>query len=149
MKAITLLALLTVAMLPACAGADRIEDQAHCPQCGCHQLKKVCKLVPEVKKVSRTVYDVKCEDFCVPGKSKLCGTRCVPDADGRGSHREPIWEPSCGCVKTRKVMVSKTIVDEKPGFKCVLETYCCRCGCNCNQVKTDRPASAAQAPTAP
>ncbi|MBS0208574.1 MAG: hypothetical protein JSS27_06425 [Planctomycetes bacterium] len=102
-----------------------------CPNCGCHNVKKICCLVPEVKKVPRVVYDCECEDFCVPGPSKMCGVKCVPDCDAlHGCRKEIIWKPCCGQVRTRTKLVKKTVIDEKPGFKCVVKVICNGCGCN-------------------
>ena len=105
-----------------------------CPQCGCHNVRKVCKLVPEIKKVPKVVYDVECEDFCVPGPSKMCGVKCVPDCDAHhGVRKEIVWQPCCGKVHTRQKLVKKTIIEEKPGFKCVVVVLCKGCGCNCGE----------------
>ncbi|HEX4130825.1 MAG TPA: hypothetical protein VHZ24_12350 [Pirellulales bacterium] len=130
MKSIRLALLVATALSPVWVAAEELQHHSCCPQCGCHKLKKVCHLVPEVKKVARTEYSTKCEDFCIPGRSEPCGTRCVNDGCG-GCHEEKIWQPTCGCVRTRTLLVKKVTVEEKPGFKCVVEAYCCHCGCNC------------------
>ena len=129
MKAFFLAVLVVAASSPLLLCAEETKSIYSCPKCGCCNLKKCCKLVPEVKKVPKTVYDCKCEDFCVPGKSKCLGTKCVKDCDG--CHEEKVWQPNCGCVRTRTVLVKKTEMVEKCGFKCVVETVCTRCGCNC------------------
>ena len=41
-----------------------------CPHCGCSQVKKVCRIVPDVKKITETKYVVECEEVCLPGKSR-------------------------------------------------------------------------------
>jgi hypothetical protein len=134
MKSIMLAAFAAIALLPMLAVADH--HRHCCPQCGCHSVKKVCKLVPTVEKVPETKYSAKCEDFCVPGPSCLLGTKVTKDCDG--CHREKIWKPSCGCVRTRSVMIKEVVMKEKPGFKCVVETVCCKCGCCCDE-KADQP----------
>jgi hypothetical protein len=84
-----------------------------CIHCGCHaHLQKVCRLVPDEKKVTKTHYDVKCEDICLPGRSHKCGCE---------------WIPSCGKVKTVKKLVKVDVTKKVPSFKCVVETICCDC----------------------
>ncbi len=133
MKTIVRALLLTmVAVTPMFAQGNG--HHSCCPQCGCHQVRKVCRLVPDVKKVTKTVYDYECEDFCVPGPSKICGIKCVPDCDAHhGVRKEIIWQPCCGKVYTRKKLVKKTITEEKPGFKCVVVCLCNSCGSNCGE----------------
>ncbi len=97
-----------------------------CSQCGCrHQVQKVCRMVPDVKVTVRWEYDVECEDFCIPGPSKYCGTRQVTDC--HGTRCEKIMMPTCAKVQTRKVLVKKPIVTETPTWKWVVEYLCCDC----------------------
>jgi len=129
--AFIILALVAAPLLATAGHAHR-----SCHQCGCQRVCKVCKLVPDVKKVPKIVYDVECEDFCVPGPSKKCGVRCVPDCDAlHGCRKEIVWQPCCGKVYTRKKLVKKTIIEEKPGFKCVVVVLCKGCGngCECGE----------------
>jgi hypothetical protein len=103
-----------------------------CHQCGCSQLKKVCRLVPEVKKQTVTRWELVCEEVCLPGRSCKIGEKCVPDCDAhKGFRFEDILKPTCGCIVTKKKLKQVTETVEKPGFKCVVETVCSQCGCSC------------------
>jgi hypothetical protein len=105
-----------------------------CHQCGCGKLKKVCRLVPEVKKETVTKWVLVCEDVCLPGRSCKVGEKCIPDCDAHhGFRTEDILKPSCGCIVTKKKLKQVTETVEKPGYKCVVETVCCQCGCCCDK----------------
>ncbi|HEX3872476.1 MAG TPA: hypothetical protein VHV77_18655 [Pirellulales bacterium] len=145
MKSIAVLAFVGVLVLPVLADADHHHHR--CPQCGCHQLKKVCRVVPVTEKITTTCYTSKCEDFCVPGKSCLLGERCYSDCNG--CHTEKVWQPNCGKVYTRRVLVKENVTREKPGYKCVVETCCCKCGCNCNESGSEPCVNDGSAPAAP
>jgi hypothetical protein len=108
-----------IGAIPAAAGE-------HCARCGaCRNLKKVCRAVPEVEEIEQICWSVKCEDFCVPGPSKRCGI--VHECDQCGPWCRTIWQPTCACVRTRKVPV-KTVVKRKiPKVKWVVETVCADC----------------------
>jgi len=115
-------------MVPCIAGGP----QQCCPQCGCTSLKKVCRQVPDVKIEKETNWTVVCEDICLPGPSRYCGTKCVPDPEARGGmRREIIWEPTCGRIITRKKLKKETVNVEVPIIKCVVDTVCEQCGCQC------------------
>jgi len=101
-----------------------------CPHCGCHEIKKVCRLVPEVIKVPVTEYTCKCEDICVPGKSCYVGKECVTDCDGNCCQQK-VYTPTCGKVYTKVSPQKTTKMVEKCGYKCVVEVLCCRCGQGC------------------
>lgn len=94
-----------------------------CPECGSMRWRKVCRLVPETKKVTRTEWTVECEDFCLPAPKHRCFLfgclRCLGCRDACGP---------CGPVRTRKKYKKETVTEEKPGCKCVVETVCCQCG---------------------
>lgn len=97
-----------------------------CARCGCScNLKKVCRAIPDVKEVTHTCWDVKCEDFCVPGPSKKCGV--VHECDECGSWCRTIWQPTCACVRTRRVPVKKEVKRKIPTVKWVVETVCADC----------------------
>lgn len=75
-------------------------------------VKKVCRMVPEVKQHKRRVFDVKCEDYCLPkcpcplcGGKKLCGD----------------WCPFCGKARTKQLLLKKEVVEERVEYKCVVE----------------------------
>lgn len=126
----------SLVMAAVAAGAIGSEP-ACCPDCGCGSLVKVCKMVPDVKKETQTRWTCVCEDICLPGRSRRCGEVCVPDPQARGGARcETVWEPTCGPVVTRKKLKKETVTVEKPGFKCVVETVCGRCGAACGQCGT-------------
>ncbi len=120
-----------VAMLTLGWIAPRMAVAECCNHCGCQcQCCKVCKLVPEVKKVPKVTYCCECEDFCVPGPSCIVGYQCQADDDcdcGRHKHPEPIWKPSCGCVRTRKKLVKIETMKEVKGYKCVVVNLCPHC----------------------
>lgn len=110
---------------PSCTG---------CHECGCGQLKKVCRLVPEVKKETVTKWVLVCEDVCLPGRSCKIGEKCVPDCEAHGGFRiEDIFKPTCGPIVTKKKLKQVTETVEKPGYKCVVETVCSQCGCCCDK----------------
>jgi hypothetical protein len=120
------LAMLTVGWI-----APRLAVAECCNHCGCQcQCSKVCKLVPEVKKVPKVTYGCECEDFCVPGRSCIVGYQCPENDDcdcGRQKRPEPIWQPSCGCVRTRHKLVKIETMKEVKGYKCVVVNLCPHC----------------------
>jgi hypothetical protein len=102
-----------------------------CPQCGCPQLKKVCRVVPDVKKVPETKFVVTCEEICLPGRSH-CTERVVADQCAPGGQRcETVREPTCDRIVTKKTLKKVTTTVDKPGWKCVVETVCSQCGTAC------------------
>ena len=102
-----------------------------CPHCGCHNLTKVCRMIPEIKKVPKVEYSSKCDDFCLPGRSHCVGTQCVTDCNGC-CKSEKVYEPNCGRVRMISKLVKTTTMVEKSSFKCVVETICEQCGGNCD-----------------
>lgn len=102
-----------------------------CSNCGCQQLEKVCRVVPDVKKVTETKFVVECEDICLPGKSQ-CSERMVTENCAPGEQRcEKVLEPTCSRIVTRKKLKKVTTTVDKPGWKCVVDTVCTQCGCQC------------------
>ena len=128
-KKYLMLMLALVALTPLWSLAETFGFRGRCQDCGCSNVRKVCKLVPDKKKVQVVKYTAECEDFCIQAPSELCGYRHVPDCEG--GKCEKIWKPNCGCVWTRTKLVKKTTTEEKPGYKCVVETICVGCGCCC------------------
>ena len=126
MRSLLLCSLLTAAWLVT---PNVASEPDCCARCGCHcRVKKVCRLVPDKKKVTEVEFDCKCEDFCTPGPSKLCGEKCHCDCKSpRGHTCEKIWQPSCGCVRTRHVLMKREVTKEVPSYKCVVEYVCERC----------------------
>lgn len=101
-----------------------------CEHCGCqHNVKKVCRVVCEMKEEKEICYDCKCEDFCIPGPSCKCGEKCECSCAARhGYIRRNIWEPSdCATVHTRHLLLRREVVKKVPTYKWVVEYVCCDC----------------------
>jgi hypothetical protein len=125
-----------------------------------------------MKEVKKTVWVVKCEDFCAPlpgcgrgccngckgceacgGAEKCaaepvchegCGKKCNPCAVEEAKHLVP---PKCGKVRTRKILEKKEIVCRVPCYKCVVVYSCPNC---CGNEGCDGQAAPAPAkPAAP
>jgi len=121
----------TAAAGDGCCGAPE-----ECGRCGCHAAcQKYCKMVPDVKEVKKHVWVVKCEDFCAPlpgcgGKRGCgaCGDGCGDEscASGCGAHCD-----RCGCVRTKKTLEKKEIVEKIQCWKCVVVYACGDCGDGC------------------
>ena len=113
----------------------------------------MCRLVPEIKKTTTFCYDVKCEDFCLPGPSKCCGWKCVPNTCcgiGTGFHKEPIEGKPCSCghPRVRKVLVKIPVTKETKVWVCKVERVCCGCGCSQLDAKATAEARAQEIMTA-
>lgn len=113
----------------------------HCQHCGCCQdVVAVCRPSCDKKEVTETVYEVVCEDFCVPGCShaRKCETDC--------GECVTVWEPSCGRVRTRQKLVKKEIKHFVPVTKCTVVYLCPKCcgECGC----ADAGSAAGTAPVA-
>ena len=84
-----------------------------------------CRLVPEVKQIKKTVYEVQEVPFCVKKLPPLCSLFCHHDCDC-----EPCGE--CQCPRFKRVLVKKEVVcKEICTSKCVIEEHrvpCCVCG---------------------
>lgn len=101
----------------------------------CYQdvVRKCCKVVPDVKKVTHTIYDCKCEDYCLPRCNCLCHhcKSCEEPCQGcfgsegcLKSHCDPLnLCPMCGKPRVKKILMKKIITEECPTFKCVVECY--------------------------
>ncbi len=115
-----------------------------CHDCGCHcDCCKVCRCVPEVKKVPKITYDCKCEDFCIPGPSKCCGfkTVCPDDCCGcklfNHAHREPVFAPGCAKVHTKHILVKKEEMKEVCSWKWEVVDLCPHCKQCCKHHHAD------------
>jgi hypothetical protein len=106
--------------------ADEPARPGVCIVCGCAATQKVCRAVPETKKVPRVEFSCECEAFCVPGASCCVGAVCECDDCGR-PRKKLLWEPGCAQVRTRKILKKSTAEDEVMAYKWVVEEYCCRC----------------------
>ena len=119
-----------------------------CAHCGCQSnCCKVCRLVCDTKKVPKITYDCECEDFCIPGRSSICGYTCECDCEcdcGKHCHKKPNWIPSCGKVHTRHVLVKKEEIKEVKTYKCVVENLCPTCVAKCQCQKPNDEALASR-----
>jgi hypothetical protein len=116
------LALAFTSLAPAAFAANT------CPQCGCCECKKCCRLVCEMKEVTKTHYCCKCEDFCVLGPSKRC-TSCCSCNCGHCAECRSSWIPTAAYVKTKHVAEKKEEKIQKPTYRFVVEYVCPQCGC--------------------
>lgn len=101
-----------------------------CSHCGCSKVEKICRVVPDVKKVTQTKFVVECEDVGILGRS-ICqeatyGANCAP-----GEEPQMVRIPTCDRIVTKKKLKKVTTTVDKPGWKCVVETVCSQCGCEC------------------
>lgn len=105
-----------------------------CDDCGSRVcVAKECVPKLEEKEITKVCWDSKCEDFCVPGRSIWCGTKCQKDDCGCWSH--DIWKPTCAEVRTRVVPVRKTTKRKVPSvkWKVVERCACCRAKAPCGE----------------
>lgn len=113
-----------------------------CDLCGrncCVQKFCVCKKIE--KEITKTCWDVKCEDVCIPGCSECCGEVCKKDECGCWSYK--LWKPGCAtCIKTRHIPVKTEVKRKVPSYEWTVEYRCVKC-CGGGQ-----PCCAANAPTA-
>ncbi len=65
--------------------------------------RSVCKVVPDVKKVSKWVYSCKEDPFCIKKHGGHCSC------------------PSCGDPQHRIQLVKREVIEEHPTTKCVVE----------------------------
>jgi hypothetical protein len=101
-----------------------------CPSCGCRQVKKICLCVPDVKNETKFEFSAVCEDFCVPGPSRVVGHCQTKDCQGCDVC-QPVRQPSCAQVRTRVKLVKTPVTCETPTLKWIVKTVCCRCGTCC------------------
>jgi hypothetical protein len=155
----------------ACTEVQTCGAADHCGCCGrtC-QCEKHCQVVCGLKEVRKTVWVVKCEDFCAPlpncghgcckgcngcaaggGEATCCegcGRKCDPCAAEKNKHYVP---PKCGKVRTRKLLEKKEVVCMVPSYKCVV-VYTCPdcCGSEkCDDQRLSAPVRPAMPPPPP
>lgn len=117
----------------------------HCRRADACQ--KICRLVPEDKKVTVVCWGCKEESFCVGGPSELkcqhCETVCDDKNDPKGPCSQPksfVWKEwlpgGCPKIYTRSKLMKRTVTKTIPGFKWVVEDVCQECfeGCQPTQV---------------
>jgi hypothetical protein len=80
-----------------------------------------CKVVPDVKKKTKVVYDCKCEPYCVP--KLACRKHQCPHC-GACAGCDCECPPKCGKIRNKTILMKKTITHECPGWKCVVEKVC-------------------------
>jgi len=125
-----------------------------CDQCGCQcQVRKVCRLKCDVKKVPKVSYTCECEDFCVPGPSKREGCTCTVDCNGCEKCK-PNQVPQCAKVRTKTKLYKHVEMEEKKVYKWVVEYVCdtCAntdCGCTNDEPATLQEGEAEPAPPQP
>lgn len=150
----------------ACKEVQTCGAPDSCGRCGCRaSCEKYCRVVSEMKEVKKTVWVVKCDDFCAPlprcplqcaegcgscGKEGCpaascegCGKSCDPCANLENRNYIP---PKCGKVRNKKTLEKKEVVCKIPAYKCVVVYACANCGPNCGGEKTEPPAPSATSP---
>jgi hypothetical protein len=129
-KLLVVYALVFIVSATAAAGAHDC-----CDHCGCHSnCRNVCRVIRETKMVPETTYSCECEDFCVPGRSVRCGTRCECDTDcecPEHCHGVPNYVPGCATVRTRKKLVKHVVCKPVQSYRWVVEYLCEGCACEC------------------
>ena len=108
---------------PACVAAAG--QACDCPNC-CGAACKICVPEPAKKKIEKVNYSCKCKDFCVKGCPGLHNRTCK---DCQGCDVENC--PTCGKVRTKKVLIKKVKVTECDTFKCVPQAACDMAGGTC------------------
>jgi hypothetical protein len=117
-----------------------------CHHCGAQgECQRSCKIVCEMKEVKKTVWVVKCGEFCTMmpnlGCKCKCGecNECVRSgvcADRKCGKCDPCSSltnrnyltPDCGRVRGKKTLEKKEITCKVPTYKCVVEYTCAACG---------------------
>lgn len=102
----------------------------HCNRCNCGNVRKVCRLVPDVKKTTTFEYCLVCEDYCLNGISKCVGCKEVCDCNGC-KHCEKVMKPTCCKVQTKAKLMKTPVVKETHGWKCVVVCVCNGCNHRC------------------
>jgi hypothetical protein len=80
-----------------------------CPECG----NKQCVPTPTILKEKKTAYQCECKDICIPGIKGPFASCCEP--------------PSCGRVRTIKVLKKVEYECQKCGYKWDVKTVGCDC----------------------
>jgi hypothetical protein len=148
-------------MAGSATAADRCGTPDSCGHCGRRSVcNKVCRVVCEMKKVTKVVWTVECDEFCapLPGCGHGCGScgdacgcgeescdSCAKDACAELRSR-PLVAPKCGKVRCRKTLVKKEITCEVPAYKCVVEFRCPGCEADCSAEEATPAAAPQQAP---
>lgn len=122
------------------------EPEKKCARCGApNPTCKVCKPVTETKKVSKTEYECECEDFCVPGRSTLCGEEESCDDCGNAKCTK-IWQQNCAKIRSRKVLKKSTKEEDVVSYRWVVEEICDACAQACPDAEIITPSPAEPIP---
>jgi hypothetical protein len=150
----------------ACREVQTCGDPGCCGQCGCHACcEKYCKVVCEMKEVKKTVWVVKCSDFCapLPGCPKLCNDCCEScdqeKCEGANCDccckkcnpcdsltNRNYFPPKCGKVREKKTLEKKEVVCKIPSYKCIVVYACGECGSKCGGEKVEQKEEPTTAP---
>lgn len=153
-----LLVMANAAVADDCCAPANCGTPTCCGRCGCHgPLKKVCRVVCEMKEVKVTCWDVECDDFCVPLPGcghGCCGQSCGEPGccDSGCGCAKPVTPPKCGKVRCRKKLVKRVVTKKVPVYKCVVEYVCAGCcgeSCGAHTEETAPIAAKAKAQPAP
>ncbi len=100
---------------PACEPGYTLVEET----CYKEVVRKVCRVVPEVKKVSKWVYETRDEHYCLPTcPGLLCHRTHEKPCDGCPPGTA---HPGCGKPACRRVLVKKEVTIDCPGYKRVVE----------------------------
>jgi hypothetical protein len=145
----------------ACQEVQTCGDPNCCAHCGCRCCcEKYCKVVCVMKEVKKTVWAVKCEDFCAPlpgcpSQCESCNKECCQEPNCAGCDKccnpcaslegRNYVPPKCGKVRTKKTLEKKEIICKIPSYKCIVVYACANCGSKCGLGEKAQP----QTPSAP
>ena len=127
-----------------------------------------------MKEVKKTVWEVKCQEFCptMPGRGRDCccdghgnacaeGEACCESCGKNGcdpcasekAKADRMKTPTCGKMRVKKVLVKKEVVCKVPSYKCIV-VYSCPCGgsgkdCGSRQTPPPAPKASANPPLPP
>jgi hypothetical protein len=151
----------------ACTAVETCGSADQCGRCGRHcGCEKYCKVVCTTKEVKKTIWAVKCEEFCAPlpgcghhgcgncGACEACKaaeTTCSNGCDGKcdpcaAEKNKCIVPPKCGKVREKKTLEKKEITCKVPSYKCVVVYACSSCGSQECGEKEAAPIPATPAP---
>jgi hypothetical protein len=153
----------------ACTEVQTCGSENCCGRCGyAGACEKYCRVVCEMKDVKKTVWVVKCSEFCMtmPNCGRGCGCgdhdcqeckgaevcktesacpdggckKCDPCASEKNKNFIP---PKCGKIREKKTLEKKEVVCKAPSYKCVV-VYCCP---KCGTQESSSPKAAPSSPT--
>jgi hypothetical protein len=143
-----------------------------CANCGARtSCEKSCRIVCEMKEVKKTVWVVKCSEFCtmLPGCDRECeedgcstcgkeGCGVVASCEGCGQkscnpcavlEAKKYVTPDCGKIRDKKTLEKKEVICKVPTYKCVVTYGCGGCGSQGSGGKIEQQAPAAAPTTTP